>query len=125
MKKIILLFFAIAAFGFTSVDATVENIKKLRNQNITIVDIRTPPEWEATGVIPGALRDTFFLRDGSINRDFLQTLKKNGVKKFAIICRTGHRSAVAAEILEKNGIEVINLKGGMFRLMKDMLKREF
>jgi len=42
-------------------------------------------------VIPGALRDTFFLRDGSINRDFLQTLKKNEVKNFAIIFRTGQR----------------------------------
>jgi rhodanese-related sulfurtransferase len=123
MRKIILLIIAAFLFGFESIPATVENVKKLQKEHILIVDIRTPGEWMATGVIPSALKDTFFDEYGRINPYFLQKLK--GSKKFAIICRTGHRSKIAAEVLENKGFEVVDLNGGMFNLMKDMLHKEF
>ncbi|RUM56563.1 MAG: rhodanese-like domain-containing protein [Nautilia sp.] len=129
MKKIILLiiFFSFS-FSFQNVEATKKNILQLHKQNITIIDIRTPPEWQATGTIPFAKKITFFTKKG-INRSFIELLRLNKLDKksnFAIICRTGHRSKVASEILEKNGFKhIINLKGGMFRLFKDMLKNDF
>lgn len=123
MKKIILLITAVLVFGFESMPATVANIKKLKAEHIPIVDIRTPDEWMQTGVIPGAIKDTFFDRYGRVNSNFLRKL--HGIKKFAVICRTGHRSKLVAEILEKNGMQVIDLEGGMFYLMRDMLHKEF
>ncbi len=122
MKKIILLILSTFLFSYQTLQATLKNIKALQAKNIPIVDIRTPSEWAITGVIPGAIKDTFFDEYGRINPNFLKKLK---VKKFAIICRTGHRSKLAAGILENKGIEVIDLSGGIFYLFKDMLSKEF
>jgi len=119
MKKIILLILSTFLFSYQSLPATVKNIKALQAKHIPIVDIRTPREWALTGVIPGAIKDTFFDEYGRINPNFLKKIK---ARKFAIICRTGHRSKLAASILEHNKIEVIELSGGMFYLFKDMLK---
>ncbi|WP_457560249.1 rhodanese-like domain-containing protein [Caminibacter sp.] len=122
MKKII-IFLSVFLFAYESIPATVDNIKKLKQNKIPIVDIRTSDEWMMTGVIPGAVRDTFFDEYGRINPDFFTKIKH--FKQFAIICRTGHRSALAAEILENRGYKVIDLEGGMFYLMRSMLHKVF
>ena len=113
-------------FGFNSIDATKANILKLHKQNIPIVDIRTPSEWKSTGTIPFAKKIMFFTPRGQINQKFLYELAQNGItknSKFAVICRSGHRSRMASQILEANGYKnVINLKNGMFNLFKDLLK---
>jgi len=124
MKKLIILALFIGQmFAFENIQATKTNIEKL---TIPIVDIRLPQEWRATGTIPNALKITFFTNNGSINQDFINELKKYNItknSKFAIICRTGHRTKVAAGILEKKGyVNIINLKGGMFNLFKSLLK---
>ncbi|MEO1927782.1 MAG: rhodanese-like domain-containing protein [Nautiliaceae bacterium] len=122
MQKIILLILSTFLFSYQTLPATLKNIKALQAKHIPIVDIRTPGEWAITGVIPGAIKDTFFDEYGRINPNFLKKIK---AKKFAIICRTGHRSKLAAGILENKGIEVIDLSGGIFYLFKDMLSKEF
>ena len=123
MKSIFILFILIVQlFALT---ANKQNILKLQKENIPIIDIRLPSEWKATGTIPGALKITFFTKNG-INKNFLYELKKNNIKKnskFAIICRTGHRSKIATQILKNNNYKnVIDLEGGMFRLFKSLLK---
>lgn len=126
MKKIIFLVSFVYLFGFNSIDASKANILKLHKQHIPIVDIRTPSEWESTGTIPFAKKIMFFTPRGNINQNFLYQLKQNGItknSKFAVICRTGHRSKIASKILEENGYKnVINLKNGMYNLFKDLLK---
>jgi len=123
MKKVLLL--ALLLGQLFALTANKENILNLQKQNIPIIDIRTPAEWKATGIIPNALKITFFTQNG-INRNFLYELKQNNISKsskFAIICRTGHRSKVATKILKENGYNnVIDLEGGMFRLFKSLLK---
>jgi len=124
MKKILFsVLFIGHMFAFQNIEATKTNIK---NFKYPIVDIRLPSEWKATGTIPKVMKITFFKSNGSINQKFLKMLKKYNItknSKFGIICRTGHRSLIASEILEKNGYKnVINLKGGMFNLFKSLLK---
>ena len=125
MKKIILiaLIFIGQLFALT---ANKQNILKLQKQHIPIVDIRLPSEWKATGTIPNAIKITFFDDTGSINPNFITQLKQHHItknSKFAIICRTGHRSRIAKEILNQNGYKhVIDLEGGMFSLFKSLLK---
>ncbi len=42
-----------------------------------------------------------------------QRMRKLEGKKVLAICRSGNRSGTAISILEQNGIEAINVKGGM------------
>lgn len=87
---------------------------------ITIIDIRTQPEWKESGMIQNAIPLTFFQTDGSYDAEaFIQELNKHisKDKEFALICRTGHRSTVVSDLLSKQGYNVVNLQGGMNRLM--------
>lgn len=87
------------------------------SKKIPIVDIRTPQEWQETGILQGAVPIMFFDQNGRYNVDkFLQQLNKkvDTSKPFAIICRTGHRTSMVAPWLGNTlKYKVINLKGGM------------
>jgi len=74
------------------------------NEGWVLVDVRT--KRERTGVYP----------TGSIHYslDSLeQRLPKLEGKKVLAICQSGKRSAQAARFLQSNGIETLNVKGGM------------
>lgn len=113
MKKTILAF-ACAASVFAqngAMLATPENIAKFDQ----IVDIRTPSEWAETGIIKGAKTIT-------LNRDkeqFLKDIKAqiDTTKPFAIICRSGGRSAYAIQMLQNDNLNITNLDGGMIMLL--------
>jgi len=127
MKKLLFLIILIGeVFAFSNIEALKTNIINLQKQHIPIVDIRLPDEWESTGTIPNTIKVTFFNERGEVNQNFLYKLKENSISKnskFAIICRTGHRTEIAAKILNKYGYKnLINLKGGMYNLFKDLLK---
>ncbi|EAJ5923228.1 rhodanese-like domain-containing protein [Campylobacter jejuni] len=83
-----------------------------------IFDVRTPAEWEE-GVLSHAECVALYDNHGLLNANFLEEFqaRRNENKKLAFICRSGHRSMVAAEfIAEKLGLESINLDGGMLAL---------
>lgn len=83
-----------------------------------IFDVRTPLEWEE-GILPNAQCVALYDNQGFLNAKFLDEFqsKRDENKKLAFICRSGHRSMVAAEfIAEKLGLESINLDGGMLAL---------
>lgn len=42
------------------IGVTPDELQSLREQGALVVDIRTPEEWRATGLIPGSQRLTFF-----------------------------------------------------------------
>ncbi|VAW05639.1 hypothetical protein MNBD_ACTINO01-788 [hydrothermal vent metagenome] len=74
------------------------------NDGWVIVDVRTKlerKEGHPTGSIHYSL--------DSLN----QRMRKLEGKKVLAICRSGNRSSTAVSILEQNGIEAINVKGGM------------
>ncbi len=124
MKKILLTILAISAI----VNADVTNIevnKAFLAKPIKIIDIRTPAEWAQTGIIKGAYPIMFFNEKGEANTDaFLvrlnKVVKKN--EKFAIICRTGARTTSIAPFLDEKDYNVINLKGGMMKLIQEGYK---
>ena len=94
--------------------------QEIIDSKIPIVDIRTPPEWVETGIVKGAITIMFFNEKGGYNvRDFLTKLnqKVDTTKPFALICRTGGRTAMLSDFLSKElNYDVINLKGGMVYL---------
>ncbi|MDD3324146.1 MAG: rhodanese-like domain-containing protein [Sulfurospirillaceae bacterium] len=120
MKKwfVILTFFTTFLFGdVRNVKVSEEFIKS----GVKIIDIRTEPEWEQTGIVKDSILITFFDAQGGYNeKEFLSKLDKyvSKDKEFALICRTGNRTTAVSEILGKSGYKVINLKGGVKKLME-------
>ncbi|MBA4226896.1 MAG: sulfurtransferase [Hyphomonas sp.] len=85
--------------------------EKLAAGEITLIDVRTPPEWRQTGTAPGAQRIT--LQD----KDFLKQLMQaaGGFEApVAFICRSGQRSGQGAAQARAVGFtQVYNVVGGM------------
>jgi len=96
------------------------------NENIKIIDIRTPSEWIETGIIKDSYTIMFFDEKGNFEmKTFLEQLdavvKKD--ESFALICRVGSRTGMVSEFLsQKLGYKVINLKGGIMKMIHEGYK---
>jgi len=116
MVKLILIALSLIVTLNAQVQHRYPDKEFLSNKNLTIIDIRTKPEWIETGIIKNSHLITFFDEKGSYNiPEFMGELNKV-VKKdepFAIICRTGSRTRLVSSFLDKNGYKVINLIGGI------------
>lgn len=84
-----------------------EKIKN--NPSLVVLDVRTPEELQGPlGKIDGVVNIPVQQLEARIGE-----VEKYKGKEIAVICRTGHRSGIAREILSKHGIKAINVKGGM------------
>lgn len=92
---------SLAAKGLSSLTAT--DLQVLETQGAIVVDIRTPEEWRTTGVIPGSHPLTFYDRDGRYDLEgFSKTLNQiapNHSAPIVLVCRSGHRSGEAGQML--------------------------
>ncbi|MBR9843755.1 MAG: rhodanese-like domain-containing protein [Rhodobacteraceae bacterium] len=77
-----------------------------------LIDIRTPGEWQQTGVAEGAwLLD---MTHEAFGPRLMAVLERNPEHDVAMICRTGNRSGYLMEVLAKNGItRVLDVSEGM------------
>ncbi|MCK5728518.1 MAG: rhodanese-like domain-containing protein [Methylococcales bacterium] len=70
-----------------------------------IVDIRTPEEWKATGIIPKSHPLQFFDKKGQSDPDkWLEAIKKLQIDKdqpIILVCRSGNRSGMVGNLLTK------------------------
>ncbi len=80
----------------------------LANDSVQLVDVRTPEEF-AEGHIAGAKNINVF------DNDFINQCEKtlDKTKPVAVYCRSGKRSAEAAQKLSEKGYDVTNLLGGI------------
>ncbi|QYH02693.1 rhodanese-like domain-containing protein [Campylobacter lari] len=121
MKKIFLSLALCASFVLAEVKNIDINADIL--ENYQVIDVRKPSEWAQTGTIKNAIKISFYNEDGSVNKNFVEEIKKiSSNKPIAIVCRSGSRSAKASALLNQNGIEVTNLKGGMNALLSQGYK---
>ena len=99
------------------IDVNNTQLKKLIKEDIFVIDIRTSNEWNETGVIPNSLLITFFDKRGNYNlKQWHEKLLENSSykKDIIIICRSGRRTKIAADIISKNlGINVYNVTYGI------------
>ncbi len=89
--------------------------EQIKSAPMLVVDIRQPQEWVETGVLPNALLLPF-----NSPEQFLADLAPHlePGQPVALICRTGNRTARAAQLIAPAlDVPVIDLGGGMFRLM--------
>ncbi|KYD24680.1 rhodanese-like domain-containing protein [Parageobacillus toebii] len=86
---------------------TAKEVEKLlqEGKQLNIIDVREADEV-AAGKIPGAINIPLGLLEFRMNE-----LDKN--KEYILVCRSGGRSARAAQLLESHGYNVINMTGGM------------
>ena len=92
------------------VNVNNEQIKELSKNNIPIVDIRRSSEWDQTGVVPNSILLTFFDKKGNYNLDEWYNqlrLKINEGEPIILICRTGRRTRIIAEMMDKKLDNVI------------------
>ena len=114
MKK--MLTCLLALMGLTSAcgqkdfeDADVNGFAELiANQDVVIFDVRTASEF-AEGHIEGAINIDY--KQGDFVERSKATLPKD--RTIAVYCRSGRRSAGAADLLAKEGFKLVNLKGGI------------
>lgn len=79
---------------------------------IVLIDIRTPPEWEETGLPDVAL--TADMTDPAFIQTLLAIRDQNPATPLALICRTGNRSGYVTGELYKAGMtNVIDVVEGM------------
>ena len=105
-------------FAFADVvDVNNEQIVELSKTNIPIVDVRSSSEWDQTGVIPTSILLTFFDKEGNYDLDkwyekLLLEIEEG--EPIILICRSGNRSRIVAEMMDKKFDNIIyNAKSGI------------
>lgn len=105
-------------FAFADVvDVNNEQILELSKTNIPIVDVRSSSEWDQTGVIPKSILLTFFDKEGNYDLDkwyekLLLEIEEG--EPIILICRSGNRSRIIAEMMDKEFDNIIyNAKRGI------------
>ena len=115
--KIFCFLFSVKLAYAEVVDINNEQILELSKKNIPIIDIRRSSEWEQTGVVPKSILLTFFDKNGKYNFDEWYaklSLKIDERKPIILICRTGRRTRLIAEMMEKKlNFKIYNSKNGI------------
>ena len=108
-----------------TIDVNNEQIIELSNANIPIVDVRRSSEWEQTGVIPNSILLTFFDEKGNYNYHLWYEklrLEIDESKPIILICRSGKRSKIIAQMMNENFDHVIyNAKRGIISWVDEKL----
>lgn len=82
--------------------------------SVQVLDVRTPEEYAEGHLNNAVLMDVM---DSLFSSKVMQALPRS--RKVAVYCRSGKRSAHAAELLTQAGYEVINLDGGIMAWERD------
>ena len=100
------------------VDIDADQLNEMMEQDVVIIDVRTPGEWQHTGIVEGSIPIMFFNeRNQPLADEWLAQVSEHISKdeKLILICRTGNRSGIIANYLVKaQGYQdVFNVKGGI------------
>ena len=89
-----------------------------KNTNSVLLDVRTQEEWDNDGKPDGdkiGLRTYFLEIQRNVLFDFVQefqNLNINQDKEILVICKSGERSQISAELLSKENYKSINISDG-------------
>jgi len=100
------------------IDIDNAELTQLMKSGVTVIDIRTQPEWDETGVLAGSKLLTFFDERGRADpAGWLEKLKpmiKPG-DPVVVICRSGNRTKPVSQLLAQQAgyAKVYNVKSGI------------
>ena len=73
------------------------------SQDALVIDIRTPQEWQTTGIIPGSHPVNFFDQNGKYNTQQwlaeVQKLQSSPDQEIILVCHSGGRSGKVGNLL--------------------------
>jgi rhodanese-related sulfurtransferase len=123
MKKILFSLLLVTSAIFAEVTNLEVTKEFITTNKIKIIDIRTESEWMEMGVLPCSYLLTFFDEDKEYNTEMFLKELNNIVEKdeqFAIISNSASRTKLVSNFLgKKHNYKVINLTGGMLKLIHD------
>jgi rhodanese-related sulfurtransferase len=111
IRKVFLTILLIFGFSFAYQDLNAKQFYEMmqKEKNVIILDVRTAQEYQE-GHISNAINIPVQILGQQLDK--LNNFKD---KKILVYCRSGHRSAIASQILDRAGFKnVYNLKGGLF-----------
>lgn len=97
--------------------SAVEAYKQVVNGSLTLIDIRSPGEWEKSQIPKGSLAITMHNPKGkeSFKENILEAVGGDRTRPIALICAVGGRSSWAQRYLTANGFtNVFDVSEGMF-----------
>ncbi|EEP60674.1 rhodanese-like domain-containing protein [Sulfurihydrogenibium yellowstonense] len=111
IRKAFLTILLIFGFSFAYQDLNAKQFYEMmqKEKDVIILDVRTPQEYQE-GHISNAINIPVQILGQQLDK--LNNFKD---KKILVYCRSGNRSAIASQILDRAGFKnVYNLKGGLF-----------
>jgi len=106
---------SVTAPPFESIGSTV--LQEKLAEGVKLIDIRRPEEWRQTGIVEGSIKATAFDDNGDFMPSFIDVLKRTVEpgEEFALICRTGNRTAVLTNYLVTRGgySNALNVRDGI------------
>ena len=99
------------------IDIDNAELAQLVKSGVTVIDIRTWPEWEETGIVPGSKLLTYFDERGRADPGWLEKLKPMARPgdPIVVICRSGNRTRPVSQLLAQQAgyPTVYNVKKGI------------
>ncbi len=105
------------------IDVDREELARLVEEGVPVVDIRLPEEWRETGVIEGSHLLTFFDADGEYDAAAWKAALDEIVdadEPVVLICRTGSRSGLVSDWLSERAghATVYDVEGGIMSWLR-------
>jgi len=128
IKHAFILFFLFATKILSAaelINLTTTDVSNELNNNALVIDIRTPQEWQQTGIISGSHPVMFFDRNGKYDAEkWLAEVKKlqtSPDQEIILVCRSGGRSGKAGNFLtnQLNMSHVSHLSNGISSWLKE------
>ena len=100
------------------IDIDNAELAQLKKSGVTVIDIRTQPEWDETGVLAGSKLLTFFDERGKADpAAWLAKVKPlaSPDQPVIVICRSGNRTKPVSQLLSQQAgyAKVYNVKNGL------------
>lgn len=100
------------------IDIDNAELAKLMAAGVPLIDIRTAPEWQQSGIVPGSHLLTFFDERGQANPGAWLAAARNIARAneaVIVICRTGNRTKAVSQFLSLQAgyVKVYNVKHGI------------
>ena len=122
IKYALIFFFLFSTKILTAAELTnltTSDVNNKLTENALVIDIRTPQEWQSTGIIPGSHPVKFFDKNGKYDADqWLATVKQlqtSPDQEIILVCRSGGRSGRVGNLLTQklNMSNVSHLQKGI------------
>jgi len=95
---------------FKSITPEQAQVLLERDNNITLLDVRTPEEYKK-----GHIKGARLIPLGELE-SHLDKLRSDKNKQIIVYCHSGNRSIAASRILKKHGFTPLNVKQGIIGL---------